>query len=54
MAEKKQYSFHLDTELHRRIRVEAAQRGVRISDIVDEACREYFRRQKKGKSSGAA
>ena len=56
MAEKKtkQYSVHLDTDLHRRIRVEAAQRGCQISDVMEEACEEYFRRKKKGKSSGTA
>lgn len=52
MAEKKQYSVHLDRELHRRIRVEAAQRGCRISDVIEEVCLEYFRRKKKGKSNG--
>lgn len=56
-AEKKQYSLHLDTDLHRRVRVEAAQRGCQISEVVEEVLWEYFRqqkKQKKGKRDGAA
>lgn len=49
---KKQYSVHLDPNLHRRIRVEAAQHGCQISDVIEEACREYFRRKKKEKPNG--
>lgn len=46
---KKQYSFHLDSALHRRVRVEAAQRDIKISDVVEEALREHFRRKKEAK-----
>ena len=45
----KQYSVHIDPDLHRRVRVEAARRGCQISDVFDDALRAHFRPRKGAK-----
>ena len=43
--QRKQPGMQINTGLYARIKAMAALRGVRISDVVDEAMRQYLKQQ---------
>ena len=45
IRERKQPGMQVDTKLYARCKAEAALRGVRIGDIIDEAMLQYLDRQ---------